>query len=101
MIEKKIKIDEETIDLLLALQSSYLDYDNQNFAKWHDVEDVSLPLTFCIKYNFATLTEKGEKSILDCYNHLVDFANSLELDSMDSLLDYEEEIPPRTIIIKL
>jgi hypothetical protein len=96
VIRKKSKVDQELLDTLIELAEQWTEYENPNFSYWYASEDVSLPLALAHKFGYCSLTDKGTKALLECYNHLVDFANDTQLyEELTDLTETEEEIPAR------
>lgn len=74
---------------------------NPNLAEVIRVEDVGLPLAFCVDYGFvSSLTPKGEQRLVDVYNFLVDVANEQGID-LDDLAYTDTPVKPRVMKVTI
>jgi hypothetical protein len=101
MIKNKIKLDKEVLLALRTFADEWEEYKNPNFEKWYTFENVSLPLAFSISYGFSNPTKKGEEQLLEAYNHLVDFGNQNNCESLMDILSLDKEIPTYKVNIRI
>jgi hypothetical protein len=91
--------NKEMIELLAVFDSNVEDHPAiKNIVA---SENVSLPLAFAVKFGFAELTEKGLSELTDTYNYLQSLAEARNLESIWDLLDVDEVLPQRTMMIKI
>lgn len=74
--------------------------ENANLDEWKANQNVSLPLAFAIKYEFAKPTEKGKAILKETYDYLVEIAKARGVSVLD-LADTDTPIPTQTITVRL
>lgn len=73
--------------------------DNENLQEWKEIENVSLPLAFAVKFGFAELTDKGIKALNETYNHIEQVAKERGIESLWDLDETDTPIPTRLMSI--
>jgi hypothetical protein len=75
--------------------------DNPNLQEWKEIENVSLPLAFAVKFGFAELTAKGSDALNATYTFIKQVADERGLESVWDLDETDTPIEPRKMTITL
>jgi hypothetical protein len=84
---------EEAVEILSYI--SIEGAENPNLEDLLSSENISFPLSVAVKYGFATLTEKGEKSMTETFEYLEQVAVDRGLLSLLEIVETDEPVPTR------
>lgn len=99
MIKRKREVDDELLQTLRRGMWAYEELDNTNLEDWYWNENGTLHLANSVDLEFCSPSERGSQELLEAYNHLVDYANSLrpgvEPTELNEIFSLGVEIPHR------